>query len=113
MIPCGDDGILGTAVQIADPPVDCKHIGGGSSGGILIDDPKGLGGPYILAKGTGTASVWKYINGVWSPRGYTHPYRTGSTGNGTNWCIAACYPVGGFLYIPDPMEGPRLWKPND
>jgi hypothetical protein len=113
-INAGSAGVLASPVQITNPPIRCTYIGGGSSGGILIDDPRGLGGPYILAKGTGNGSVWKYENGAWVAKTYTHPFPTAAAGNGTLWAVASCYPLGVFKCRPGSTSAlPILWRPND
>lgn len=113
-INAGSGGVAATPIQIANPPIQCRHIGGGSSGGILIDDPKGLGGPYVLAKGTGTGTVYKYEGTSWTTKGYLHPYPTGATGNGTLWSVAPMFPLGVFGCLRDSTStAPILWRPND
>lgn len=112
-INAGAGGTAATPIQIANPPIQCRHVGGGSSGGILIDDPRGLGGPYVLAKGTGIGSVYKYEGTSWTTKAYTHPFPVTATGSGTNWVVAPAYPLGGFMCMRDSTAGPRYWEPND
>ena len=56
----GSGGSLGTATQIADPPVDLRTGGSSTSDiGVLIDDPSGTASAYILEKGAATNRVWR------------------------------------------------------
>ena len=109
-IGAGNNGTAATPVQITNPPILCRHAGGGDNYGILIDDPAGLGGPYILEKG-GNSQVWKYIGSSWTELA-AHPFQPADT-NDTDWCVASCYPLGVFMCRRDSLTATRLlWRPS-
>lgn len=111
-IGAGSNGQAATAVQISNPPIACRHAGS-STVGILIDDPAGGPNAYILEKGAGNR-VWRYNNGSWSQRSYTHPLPAGSSGSDTNWVVASVYPLGVFWGRNNRSGSPSLiWRPND
>jgi len=114
-INAGSGGSIGTAVAIADVPTECygQLSDYSSAGGILIDDPLGLGGPYILEK-KGSNRVWKYASGNWTLKSYTHPFPAGSSSTNTSWLVASVYPLGVFWAKSNSINTPsRLWQPND
>ncbi len=112
-IAAGSGGSTAAAAQVQDPPIACRHAGAGNNVGILIDDPTGRAGPYILEKG-GANRVWRWINGSWSLRSYTHPLPDGSATDDTNWAVASMYPLGVFWARSNRNSSPsRLWRPND
>ena len=111
-IGAGSNGQTATAVQIGNPPIACRHAGS-SNVGILIDDPSGGPNAYILEKGAGNR-VWRYNNGSWSQRSYTHPLPAGSATSDTNWVVASVYPLGVFWGRSNRSGSPSLiWRPND
>lgn len=92
----GASGLPATPVLIASPPIPCRHIGGGDNYGILIDDPTGRGGPYVIEKGGTGNRVWQLVANAWTAR-TAHTLPAGSGTTDTDWCIADAYPLGGFL----------------
>lgn len=112
-VPAGYDGSLGTAVQIENPPIPCRYSSGGTVG-ILIDDPTGLGAPYILEK-AGNNRVWRYdeAEDEWTLQSYTHPFPRGSTSSDAQWYVASCFPLGVFWCV-NQTGTPRtlLWRPE-
>src|SRR5690606_33479465 len=92
-IPRGSGGGLGTATQISTVPIHCSYAGGGDNRGMLFDDPSGAASLYILEKG-GSNRVWKYQDGNWVIKTYTHPFPRGDSTSDTNWCVASCRPLG-------------------
>jgi hypothetical protein len=109
-INAGADGLAATPIQIANPPILCRHMGGGDNYGILIDDPSGRGGPYILEKG-GNSQVWKYVGTTWTEIA-GHPFQPASTSD-TDWCVASCYPLGVFMCRRDTATPTQLlWRPS-
>lgn len=112
-IGAGNAGSSASAVRMQNPPMPCRHAGGGNNVGILIDDPRGAAGPYILEKG-GSNRVWKWLSGSWSLRSYTHPFPYGSATDDTNWTVASLYPLGVFWARGNRTSEPSmLWRPND
>lgn len=108
----GASGTPATPVQIANPPIPCRHAGGGDNYGILIDDPTGRGGSYIIEKGGTSNRVWQLVSNTWTARA-AHALPAGSGSTDTDWCIAEAYPLGGFLCRRDTTAaGSRLiYKP--
>jgi hypothetical protein len=112
-INAGSNGQTASAVQISNPPIACRHAGGTNNVGILIDDPSGGPNAYILEKG-GSNRVWRYQNGGWTQRSYTHPLPAGSATTDTNWVVASAYPLGVFWGRNNRTSSPSLlWRPND
>lgn len=113
IIRAGNGGSAAAATETTGTPMPCRYAGGGNNVGILIDDPSGAAGPYILEKG-GSNRVWKLINGAWSLRNYTHPLPGGAATTDTNWVVASVYPLGVFWARSNRSSMPsRLWRPND
>ena len=109
-IGAGSGGATATPVQVANPPIPCRHAGASTNVGILIDDPSGAAGAYILEK-AGANRVWREINGAWQLQSFTHPFPSGAATTNTNWCVASLYPLGAFWCMKS-TAGSRLWKPN-
>jgi hypothetical protein len=109
-IGAGSGGVTANPVQIENPPIPCRHAGGSSNVGILIDDPSGSAGPYILEK-AGTNRVWRYSGGAWVLQSFTHPFPAGSASSSTNWCVASVHPTGVFWCLKN-TAGSRLWRPD-
>jgi hypothetical protein len=110
-IGAGSGGTAATPEPIANPPIVCRHAGGTTNVGILIDDPGGAAGPYILEK-AGTNRVWRLVGDAWQLQGFTHPFPNGTATTNTNWCVASLYPLGAFWGVKN-SAGSRLWKPNE
>lgn len=111
-IPAGSGGSLGTAVQIENPPIPCRQIGGGATGGILIDDPTGTGHPYVFQKGNGSSSLyWQYNGSTYDEIG-SHPFPDNALTTNTDWCLISCYPYGGFYCRRDVSSARLIFKPS-
>jgi hypothetical protein len=110
-IGAGSGGQIARPVQISNPPIACRHAGGSSNVGILIDDPTGGPNAYILEK-AGSNRVWQLVNGSWAQRSYTHRMPSGSATSDTNWVVASVYPLGVFWGRSNRSGPSTLWRPN-
>jgi hypothetical protein len=117
VISAGVGGTPTTPIQITNPPIACRHPSG-SPVGMLLDDPQGVAGPYILEKATNNEVHRLSRSGSsysWSTRAYTHPFPQGVSDPGeSQYYIACCYPLGVFWCITQngtPTD--LLWRPND
>ena len=110
----GSGGALGTVTVIDSVPIPCQYPGASDvfNVGVLIDDPRGTGSPYILEK-AGTNRAWRLVGGVWTVVG-THPFPRGAAVSSTLWTVASLYPYGVFWCLSQAVTGQQsfLWKPD-
>jgi hypothetical protein len=112
-VAAGSNGNVASGVAISAPPIPCAYTQSATRG-VLIDDPTGQGGPYILEK-CGTNRVWKLEGGVWVEKPYTHPFPRGAVeADDAQWYVASCHPLGVFWCISQTgSPASLLWRPND
>lgn len=106
-VPAGSGGSLGAVSTIDDVPISCFANDEGSNVGVLLADPSGANGAYILEK-LGTSRVWKKNGAAWDLQGFTHPLESS---NGF-WIVASCDPLGVFMRMAQDSATSKVWKPD-